>query len=489
MSIARKAIIGTFWLGGANYLTFGISLSGNIILARMLMPQDFGIFALALALSELLHILSNFRFSEGVIQIQNEEDVANMAFVLSLVLGVSVIILSLILAPILARLYSKTVAIMFLILAGAGLIDLLAGVYGAQLRKEFEFKNLSFIQFLASSFSVLLAVGMAFYGFGVWSLLGKSVLRTVLSFFGYRWVSSWRFSWNINRKAFRKIFDFGSKMFFLRGLEIVYCRLDRLIIGALTSATVLGLYHQARYLADLGNVAISPASVQVAFPTYARLQKDTNRISETYRIINYLIVRIMVFFLLTFAIFPREFIALLYGEKWIPAASALQIFALYAFFMPIYGNIKSLLIGMGRISEAAKTRLFQVISLIPLLILGVLWKGLEGAAAATVLAMGMGIIGCFHYLKKFCLVSFKEIYCTPIIAGFLTALIFLALKFNMNDQIKSLEAVYYILALNATYGLLLLLIENKRLLGNIRFILEKLKRKGILSTGDFIPTK
>jgi O-antigen/teichoic acid export membrane protein len=477
VSIAKKAITGTFWLGGVSYVTFGISLAGNITLARLLMPQDFGIFALALALSELLYILTNFSFSEGVIQIQDEENVADMAFVLSLALGGFLVILTLILSPILAHFYSKRLAIIFLVLCGAGLINLLADVYAAQLRKEFEFKNLSIIQLFASSLSVLLAIGMAFYGFGVWSLLTRSLLRTVLSFFGYRWISSWKFSCNINRKAFRRIFEFGSKMFLLRGLEIVYCRLDRLIIGILSNATVLGFYHQARYLADLGNVTISPVSVQVAFPTYARFQTDTNRISEAYRIINYFIVRIMMFFLLTFAIFPTEFVTLLYGEKWIPAASALQIFAFYTFFMPIYGNIKTLLIGVGRISEAAKTRLFQVISLIPLLTLGLLWRGLEGAAAATVLAMVAGIIGCFYYLRRFCPLSLKDIYGKPIIAGVLTALIFFSIRLNFSESLKTLEIAYSILALNLTYALLLLALENKKLLRNIRFIYDKLRAK------------
>ena len=130
MSTARKAITGAFWLGGVSYVAFGISLTGNIILARLLMPEDFGMFALALALSELLYILSSFSFSQGVIQIQDEENVADMAYILSFALGILLIVLALALAPVLAHFYSKKIAILFLALCGAGFISLLAGVYG-----------------------------------------------------------------------------------------------------------------------------------------------------------------------------------------------------------------------------------------------------------------------------------------------------------------------------------------------------------------------
>ena len=63
MSIAKKAITGTFWLSGVSYITFAISLVGNIILARLLMPEDFGLFALALALNELVYILATTKGS------------------------------------------------------------------------------------------------------------------------------------------------------------------------------------------------------------------------------------------------------------------------------------------------------------------------------------------------------------------------------------------------------------------------------------------
>ncbi len=484
MSTARKAITGAFWLGGVSYVAFGISLIGNIILARLLIPEDFGMFALALALSELLYILSSFSFSQAVIQIQDEENVADMAYILSFALGAMLIVLALGLSPVLVHFYSKKVAILFLALSGAGFISLLAGVYGAQFQKEFEFKRLSFVRLISSSLSVVLAVGMAFYGFGVWSLLAMAVSRSIISFLVYRFASSWRFSWNIDRKILKKLFNFGYRMFFLRSLEIAYTRLDRLVIGTLGNTIMLGFYHQARYLADLGNVATAPGFFQVSFPTYAKYQKDNKRLSETYKIVNYFLVRIMGFFLLTFVLFPKELISLLYGQKWIEAAPALQMFSIYAFFVPIFENMKALLIGKGQISEAAKARFFQVGSLIPLLILGILWKGLEGAVAATSLAMVIGVAGGFYYIKKFCIFSFREIYLKPLVVICVTALIFGFIKSKLNVQMGGLMTIAYIIILNLTYALLLLAIENNKLIANIKLILNKLKEREALSTGD-----
>jgi len=477
VSIARKAITGTFWMGSSNHMAFGVSLVGNIILARLLVPEDFGIFALALALNELLYILASFSFSEGVIQIQNEERLFDTAFIFSFLLGGFLVILALALAPLINYFYSRKVSILFLVLCISGLINLLAGVYGAGLQKEFEFKKLSLVQLIASLLSVVLAVGMAFYGFGIWSLAARSVFLSVFSFFGFRWISTYRFQWNINRDSLRKLLAFGYKMFFLRSLEIVYSRIDRFIIGTLSNTITLGLYHQTRYLAELGNVAVGSASASVAFPTYAKYQNNIYHLSESYRLINYFLIRIIFFFALTLFVFPEESIFFLFGEKWTSAASSLRIFSVYALLMPIYGNIKFFLIGIGKIAEAAKTRFVQVVSLIPFLILGTLWKGLEGAAAGTTLAMVIGVAASFYYLKKLCGVLLRTIYGKPIIAGFLTALIFLGLKLYFDSQIKGSRAVYYILAMNITYGLLLFLIENKNLVTNIKFVLKKLKNK------------
>jgi PST family polysaccharide transporter len=471
MSTARKAVLGVLWLGGMNNLSFGLSLAGNVVLARLLAPRQFGLFALALALYELLFILCSFGFPQAVVQMQSERGSAEAAYWLSFAAGMGVLALAVLASPVLARLYPAEVVHLFLLLCLSGLVNMQAGVYAAVLQRDFFFKELSVIQALSTGASFAVAILLAAGGAGLLSLGARAALQPVGYFLLCRAFCRWRYRGGLEPGSLGRLWGFGLRMFVLRALEVLYSRADRLLLGSLGMLQVAGLYHQARYLAELSNVAAAPAAVHVALPAYARCQHDRARLSEAYRVVNFFLVRALLPLALVLALYAQGLLHMLLGPQWVEAAPALRVLSLQALLMPLYGNLKTLLIGTGRLREAVRTRAVQVGAFGALMVVAVLWKEpLEGIAVALVLSMALGLALGFYYLKGFAVLSLGALYGRPLVAALLAGWVSVVARWA--------EEVLFMGATVATYGLLLGLLEGREVARNLRALLRRLGHAG-----------
>ncbi len=477
MGIAKKFIYSSMWISLFYCLSFIFSFIGNMLFARILMPRDFGLFALAVSINEILFILSGFSFSESIVQIQDDDGIEDVAFILSFGLGLILLSLSIIAAFILNRIYANEVGFLLPIICLAYFINLMSGVYGAILRKRIEFKQFSIVFFVSTVLSVLISVSLARIGFGIWSLAARLALQAVFTFLGYKLFLKWRFVWNINYAKIKKVISFGSKMFLLRGLEMLYNMADKPVIGWISGSSMVGFYYQSRYLSELGNAISIPSFSMVSFSFYSRHQKDKLLLSKMYNAINYFLVRILGLFFLIFALFPVEVVLLTCGSKWLEIAPVLKMLALYAFMVPIFENIKVFLMGSGRILEAARSRLVQVVIFIPLLIVCIIRFGLLGAAYALTASMLAGIVAGLYYVRKTVSLSLREIFLRPLMAAVLTGIIFGILKSGFSLKVPWLMSLLFIITSTISYLSILFILEHTVMLSNIKFVWEKFKEE------------
>ena len=477
MSLARQAIFGVLWSSLGNYVGFAIGFAGQLVLVRCLAPDDFGVFALALSIFEILSILTAWCFSIGVIQMPEEPDLTDTAFWLSLVQGVILIVMAIAISVFLTWFYPQTKALPFVFMAlgvSRG-VSPLAAIYSAQLEKRLVYKGLSVIRIINSVISTTIAVVFAVSGFGVWSLVGKELSSVFLSLIGYRYISGWRFQWRFNRALAKRLVTFGNKMLLSRGLEAAFYRTDSFVIGMFGGVGILGFYSQARYLVDLANAAVAPATAVVALPVYARMQHDEDRLRETYRVGNYFLIRVMLPVCLIFTLFPGELISFLFGDKWIPAAAALQWLALYAVMVPVFENLKTLLYGIAWVGTTAWIRGLQIATAVPMIGLGFHFFSLRGSAMGFMVPILIGTLTMHIIGRRYTSESFIENSLSPVLAAMAAGACSFWLKTYWIHNQTQWAVLGLAISTVSLYATILFLTERRLLTGHLRMIFAGMK--------------
>lgn len=363
MSLAKKAISGTLWMSGISYIGFAINFGVQLILIRLLVPEDYGLFALGLSIAEILFIFFSFSFSMAVIQIKKTEDLFDTAFYLSLLSGVVILLIGGFLSIVLSYYYPLPSVVAFFILCALQPFQGCSSIYSASMEKELQFKKNALVRGIATNFSGFGAIILAYMGFSVWSLVGREILLAILMILGMRKVSSYRFGRKFNRDTAKKLLDFGYKRLFVRGLEITFFRAPMLLIGTFAGTRVLGLFSQVYYLANIPNTMLSPVTQTVAFATYSKVQDDKDKLSKGFYISNFFSVRILLPFALLVYLFPSNILGILYGTKWLEASEMFKYLFIYMLILPVFMNAEIFILSIGKLLSTALMYVFCMISL------------------------------------------------------------------------------------------------------------------------------
>ena len=348
MTLAKRAFAASLWTAGIAYIFFAINFGGQILLARILIPEDFGVYAFALAIKDTLGIFLGFAVSMAFIHSEGTQDDFDAAWILSAVLGGIYLFAGLIGGGIIYYFYNNVHALVLIVICTAQALILMAAVYLAPLEKRLDFKRSSLVRGLSSSLGLFSAILMAWLGSGVWSLAGREVISAViLLMLGYL-ISDFRFCENLNRTKLKELFNYSFKMLFSKGMEILFSRFPSVIIGTLIGDKFLGNFYQARYLAGLPNTLLGPFTERVSFALYSTVKNNSEKISEGLCWINYFIVRVMLPASVLVFFAGQELVNFIYGEKWLFAGDLLQGLSGLLFFLPLFSNVKTACYGLGR---------------------------------------------------------------------------------------------------------------------------------------------
>lgn len=331
---------------GPQMLQFGFS----VLLARLLVPADFGLIAMLGLFLALAQSMIDSGFGSALIQKQNATRVdESSVFFLNLGFGIIAYGLLWIGAPAIAAFYREPVLIPLSRLMGVSfIINAFGLVQISLLQKSLNFKALAKRSLVAALVSGPVGVILAVKGYGVWSLVAQAIAgnlaQTVLLWFWSDWRPALRFS----RKALAGMFGYGSKLFISGILNTVFDNLYPMVIGRLFTKTDLGFYSHALKLQRLPVTTASGVIGQVAFPAFSSIQDDRQRLTSGYRkairIACYLVFPLMLGLI---AISKPLFIAL-FTEKWAESVPYFRILCLSGMLYPLHSLNLNALKAVGR---------------------------------------------------------------------------------------------------------------------------------------------
>jgi O-antigen/teichoic acid export membrane protein len=383
----------------------------NVILARLLAPEAFGLMATVLASVAVVEVFSEVGLRQSVIQNKKgtDESFLNIIWWISSLRGIALYIIGYFIAPFICDFYEKP-ELLFLIRVGF-LAMLFNGFLCPKvhvLEKEMRFKKWVILMQGSGILGVLVAIFLAFYLQNVWALvLGyvtESFIKCILSYSFF----PIKPQWNLNMVFLHDILTFSKRMFGLPILTMLFLQTDVFVIGKVLSLGQLGIYTLSRSLAEMPTTFLSKVSSPIVLSTLSQVQDDKNRMK--YALLN--LTRCTTVFGLPFiaflAIFSDSILSTVYGPQYGTAAIPFSILCVYSLILLCSSFIVNMYFAIGR-PNIHRTALFvRTILFLIIIYPATTYFGLVGAASLILITTCLSLTIHLIYLKRLFGIRYRE---------------------------------------------------------------------------------
>jgi len=336
-SLGKQVAQGAMWNYGGFLVSKGLLFVATLVLARILSPSEFGLVGMALLVITGLDILRDFGIGASLIYRQRDgQAAANLAFLLSAVIGVVLFVGNWLLAPLVTVFFktngpaeTATVTGLVQVLGLSLLFASLGSTQDALLQKAIDYRRRMIPEVGRTLIKGVLQVALALAGFGVWSLVWGQVIGEACATVLLWTVSSWRPTRLFDRTLLRPMVNYGTQIMMVGGLGWLVADIDYLIIGRFLGDAALGLYTLAFRIPELIIRNLAQAVSNVAFPVAARFQEDKAAMRHAYLTMQHYMMAILApmgFGL--FAVTP-SLIHILFQSKWEPAIPVMELLSIY----------------------------------------------------------------------------------------------------------------------------------------------------------------
>jgi PST family polysaccharide transporter len=336
-------------------------LAGFAIL-RLLGPDAVGTYALATAIVEATTILHALSPALAIVQFrQVDEALQRAANRLTYAISASGTVLAVAVAVTLRRVSWSELASVTLAVGCARALGATLLLPSAVLQRRSRFGALGVVTVIQAVLSSAIALACAAAGIGAMSLATRELTTGVIGVAAFAALARYSLRADRDPPALERLLAFGRPMLWSRAAEIGTSRVDRLGLGlANVAERTVGLYSQARYLAELPFVALSPILATLGFNAYARAQDDPSRLRRIAVRADLLALVTVVPFAAALPFAADILCARLYGSKWSAAGPWLAALSLYCWIVPCFENRKQLLYAVGVVGPVARIRTAQV---------------------------------------------------------------------------------------------------------------------------------
>jgi len=391
-NLKQKTVSGLFWSFIDNFSKLGLTFVIGIILARLLTPYDFGLIGMTTIFIALSKSLMDSGFTQALIRKKDctQADYSTVFF-FNLLVGFTLYFVLFFCAPIISRFFEEPKLILIIRVIGIGIIvNAFTLVQRARLIKEINFKLQTKISVIASLFSGIIGITMAYRGYGIWSL----VFQTLSSFFFTSfllWIwNKWKPSFVFSKNSFNEMFSFGYKLLISGLIDTAYRNIYLLIIGKYFSTADLGFYTRADQFNNLPSSNITGVIQRVSYPMLSKIQDDPQRLKLAYQKVIKSTMLLSFTAMMIMAASAKPLILSLIGEKWLPSVIYLQLLCFVGMQYPLHAINLNMLTVQGRSDLFLKLEIIKKILAIPVIIIGI-------THGIKILILGMIIISVISY--------------------------------------------------------------------------------------------
>jgi len=401
MAITKDIKKESSWLIASSVFLKLLQFATIVILSRLLQPDDFGLFGLSYAMAEVLAIFGDFGITTFLIYKDDlSKELISSAIWTSLVIGILLMITTILAAPFFAEYFENDMLrkIMY-VFSFHILFIIIANIHMAFLQKRMAFKLIAKINTSVLILGSLLSITLAFLGFGIWSfvipIISNSFLLAVISWSQTKIFPQKTFSFS----AFKEIFAYSKYVWMGDVNSIALHNVGLLVIGKYLTIEMLGYFKFALNLVMAVVILFQEANARIFMPLFTHLRQEKEKLSYiVVKLFRYLVILSAPLFILLIML-ADTLIPVIFGEKWMPAIPAFQIFCVFGIFAVISRIIPALLNAIGR---PALRAVYTGISIPIITILMILLTRYEmlGVAMAYAIANSLFVLLIFGHATR-----------------------------------------------------------------------------------------
>lgn len=401
--LKRKTLTGSIWRFIERFGYLSCQFLSNLVLARLLSPDDFGTIGMMMVFVILSNVFVDSGLNAAIIQKAKATDEdKSTVFLTNLALATFVYLVIFITTPYIATYFKNPdLKILLRVLELMVVIDAFCAIQSALLARDMNFKKLTKIKLVSMLIASTTAIALAFAGLGIWALvvqyLLNSFLRTTITWFSSKWYPKLVF----RKDSFKALFGYGYKLLLSSFVANLYVNLQQLLIGRYYKPSDLGYYSQARQFQNIPTGTISSVINGVAFPAYSKLQNDKNELLKMFRQNIRLVAFINTPLMTLLAVVALPLFIFLYSEKWIGSVQYFQFLCLaFGIFLAMHDCTLSVLKAVGRTDFVLKLEIIKKILGITFIFVGMHFWDIWGILYALGLNSFIELFLNGYYLNK-----------------------------------------------------------------------------------------
>lgn len=433
-SLKNKTVKGTLWSSVERFSVQGIQFVVMIIMARILTPEDYGLVGMLTIFIAVSQSLIDSGFSQALIRKQDRTEIDNSTvFYFNIAVGIILYFILFFCAPLISRFYDEPQLTPITRAIGLSLVfNSLAVVQRALLTINLNFRTQAKASLIGALVSGVVGITLAYTGFGVWAIVLQQLtnlfLVTLFLWIFTKWRPIWAYSW----KAFKELFNFGSKLLGAGLLNTIYNNVYLIVIGKIFKASDLGYYTRAHQFSDFASSNITGIFQRVSYPVLCTIQDDDVRLSDVYRKLLKTSAFIIFPLMMGLAGVSTPMVLTFLKEKWLYAAVILIPLCFAGMWYPVHAINLNLLQVKGRSDLFLKLEIWKkcigvaiIIATVPLGLYWMCW----GSVVSSIIAL---IINT-HYTGKLIHLGFlkqmKDLFPILILSLFMGAAVWCTMTF------------------------------------------------------------
>lgn len=412
MNLKKSAFSGIKWTACSAAVIAVLQLLQVAVLARILDPKDFGLMALAMMVIGFGQAFLDMGISNAIIYKQEiMVGQLNSLYWLNIFVGAALFAILTAFAPLVASFYEETeLTGLIRLTAVAFLIQPFGQQFMALLQKDLAFDKIALVEMLNKGVMLIVSAVAAMAGYGVYSLAYGLIVSVSVSTIQYIYIGArfYKPSLVFDSGGIGEFVRFGLYQMGERTINYFNLQIDVLLIGKLAGTADLGIYNMTKQLVLQPVGMVNPILTRVSFPVMARIQDQTGKLRELYlKQVNYLSSLNFPVCAAMF-VFSEDIIRIVFGPKWLSAATVLRILAVWAAARSVINPVGSLLLAKGRADWSFWWNLAMLLC-VPAAIYAGSSRDLTGIAYALLLLQVSLIIPVWYLLvNRLCLAGFAE---------------------------------------------------------------------------------
>lgn len=335
--IKRRTVRAGMWVGVTSTVWTIISIARTIVLARLLTPEIFGLWAVCMTITRGLSVFSETGFASALIQRQHRaEEARDTAFTLLIIRGALLCLVTIAAAPLFAEFYKEP--ILLPLVSVLGISFLISGFHNINTilqQKELEYRRIALLDQSSVVLGFIFVVIVTYMYRSPWALVAGQLFTVAITV-----VLSYVVIPNKPHLAFDKtlakeLFHYGKFVSGAAMIAFITLEIDNIVIGRVVGMETLGFYAIAYMLANLPATHLAKIVSGVMLPAYSKLQSDFSALRDAYQRTLGFVSMLSIPAAVGIGVLAPQIIEVIYGERWLPAVNALRLLAVFGCFRSI----------------------------------------------------------------------------------------------------------------------------------------------------------